>query len=77
MSTYNIGFYEDFAKIIYQISSNTHLIFSSDPTVNTEQTLHVYIQNGEFIPNFVPKSSLARFWYLTANLQVHVKYECA
>ena len=28
MSTHNIGFYEDLRKIIFQISSNTHLISS-------------------------------------------------
>ena len=30
MSTYNIGFYEDLTKIIFQLSSNTHLISFSD-----------------------------------------------
>ena len=30
MSTHNIGFYEDLTKIIFQISSNMHLISSSD-----------------------------------------------
>ena len=25
MSTHNIGFYEDLTKIIFQLSSNTHL----------------------------------------------------
>ena len=29
MSTHNIGFYEDLTKIIFQLSSNTHLISSS------------------------------------------------
>ena len=29
MSTQNIGFYEDLTKIIFQLSSNTHLISSS------------------------------------------------
>ena len=28
MSTHNIGFYEDLTKIIFQLSSNTHLISS-------------------------------------------------
>ena len=32
MSTYNIGFYEELTKIILQISSNTHIFSSSDPT---------------------------------------------
>ena len=30
MSTHNICFYEDLTKIIFQLSSNTHIIFSSD-----------------------------------------------
>ena len=29
MSTHNIGFYEDLTKIIFRLSSNTHLISSS------------------------------------------------
>ena len=29
MSTHNIGFYEDLTKIIFQLSSDTHLISSS------------------------------------------------
>ena len=29
MSTHNISFYEEMAKIIYQLSSNMHLISSS------------------------------------------------
>ena len=27
MSTHNIGFFEDLTKIIFELSSNTHLIF--------------------------------------------------
>ena len=30
MSTHNIGFYEDLTKIIFELSSNTHLISSAD-----------------------------------------------
>ena len=30
MSTHNIGFYEDLTKIIFQLSSDTHLISSSE-----------------------------------------------
>ena len=33
MSINNIGFYEDLTKIIFQLSSNTHLISSSDVIV--------------------------------------------
>ena len=29
MSIYNIGFYEDLTKIIFELSSNTHLISSA------------------------------------------------
>ena len=32
MSTHIIGFYEDLTKIIFQLSSNTQLISSSDLT---------------------------------------------
>ena len=34
MNTHNIGFYEEISKIIPKLSSNTHLISSSDD-VNT------------------------------------------
>ena len=30
MSTHNIGFYEDLTKIIFELSSNTHLNSSAD-----------------------------------------------
>ena len=30
MSTNNIGFYEDLTKIIFELSSNTHLISSAE-----------------------------------------------
>ena len=29
MSTHNIGFYEDLTKIIFELSSNTHLLSSA------------------------------------------------
>ena len=32
MSTHNIGFYEDLIKIIFELSSNTHLISSAVKT---------------------------------------------
>ena len=32
MSTHNIGFYEDLTKIIFELSSNTHLISSAGLT---------------------------------------------
>ena len=34
MSTYNMGFYEDLTKIIFQLSSNMHLISSSDSKIS-------------------------------------------
>ena len=37
MSTHNIGFYEDLTKIIFELSSNTHLISSADAS---DQGLH-------------------------------------
>ena len=33
MSTHNIGFYEDLTKIIFELSSNTHLISSAVSSV--------------------------------------------
>ena len=30
MSTHNIGFYEDLTKIIFELSSNTHLVSSAE-----------------------------------------------
>ena len=30
MSTHNIGFYEDLTKIIFELSTNTHLISSAE-----------------------------------------------
>ena len=41
MSTHNIGFYEDLTKIIFELSSNTHLISSAAkcrPRSNLSQT---------------------------------------
>ena len=39
MSTYNIGFYEDLTKTIFQISSNTH-VMSSSAAKGADQTAH-------------------------------------
>ena len=36
MSTHNIGFYEDLTKIIFELSSNMHLISSADTRVNPD-----------------------------------------
>ena len=40
MSTHNIGFYEDLTKIIFQLSSNKHLISSSKTHVIKHVFLH-------------------------------------
>ena len=34
MSTHNIGFYEDLTKIIFELSSNMHLISSAAEVYN-------------------------------------------
>ena len=36
MSTHNIGFYEDLTKIIFELSSNTHLISSAATHTHTK-----------------------------------------
>ena len=43
MSTHNIGFYEDLTKIIFELSSNTHLI-SSAVTVTISES-HFALQH--------------------------------
>ena len=40
MSTHNIGFYEELTKIIFELSSNTHLI-SSAGSRTIKQTLYL------------------------------------
>ena len=52
MSTHNIGFNEDLTKIIFQLSSNTHLISSSGLLLGlnqaqTEQSLHLTSRRNE------------------------------
>ena len=39
MSTHNIGFYEDLTKIIFELSSNTHLISSAARNCEQERNL--------------------------------------
>ena len=41
MSTHNIGFYEDLTKIIFELSSNTHLISSAAVDSWTRSTAQV------------------------------------
>ena len=59
MSTHNIGFYEDLTKIIFELSSNTHLICSSDshsfhvhsPT-SFRRFFFYFLVYGSYVPNF-------------------------
>ena len=47
MSTHNIGFYEDLTKTIFELSSNTHLIFSAAIlTADAEVRLHFHAVHG-------------------------------
>ena len=47
MSTNNIGFYGDLTKIIFELSSNTHLISSADTTyVNPSKKMFMYAENS-------------------------------
>ena len=50
MSTHNIGFYEDLTKIIFELSSNTHLISSAGfkhlRIKVTPSLLFTYSKNG-------------------------------
>ena len=46
MSTHNIGFYEDLTKIIFQLSSTMHLIFSSAKVLIKQQQLRLYFTFG-------------------------------
>ena len=39
MSTHNIGFYEDLTKIIFELSSNTHLISSAVTPTNIAEKI--------------------------------------
>ena len=40
-STHNTGFYEGMTKIIFQLSSNTHLVFSSASIVQNIRRDHI------------------------------------
>ena len=42
MSTHNIGFYGDLTKIIFELSSNTHLISSAD---QPSRPAHSFMEN--------------------------------
>ena len=52
MSTHNIGFYEDLTKIIFQLSSNKHLIsFSAKGFIATDQIRYFVIFKGSCLPH--------------------------
>ena len=46
MSTHNIDFYEDLTKIIFELSSNTHLISFAVTLTNVSFSLLVYKLDG-------------------------------
>ena len=46
MSTHNIGFYEDFTKIIFELSSKTHLISSAENLEFIRQWLILQIKEA-------------------------------
>ena len=47
MNTHNIGFYEDLTNIIFELSSNTHLISSAVTVLIAMDSLHKgpYVQS--------------------------------
>ena len=49
MSTHNIGFYEDLTKIIFELSSNTHLISSSErmPAIS-DRVQYLYVKRVSY-----------------------------
>ena len=59
MSTHNIGFYEGLTKVFFnyhQISSNTHLISSSEPYLfntrsETYSCIRIFIAMIRHVPN--------------------------
>ena len=55
MSTHTIGFYEDLTKIIFELSSNTHLISSADNTKFSASTSKIVYFSSPcaFIHNFI------------------------
>ena len=58
MSTNNIGFYEEMAKIIFQLSSNIHFICSSESVSK--------LTSGSFCDNIPPQK---RMYNLTESVQ--------
>ena len=60
MSTLNIGFYVDLTKIIFELSSNTHLISSA--AIATRELGHILLH----LPNFrIPKSGTGKDYNTT------------
>ena len=50
MSTHNIGFYEEVTKIIFQLSSNTHLIYYSIHSPSAQQKTVFSLKVGSSLP---------------------------
>ena len=51
MSTHNIGFYEDLTKIIFELSSNMHLLSSAGPYLHI--MLLPYVSKIPLNPTFI------------------------
>ena len=49
MSTHNIGFYEEMAKIIFQLSSNIHFICSSGHNIPLGWCVLMSLKNSGFL----------------------------
>ena len=66
MSTHNIGFDEDLTKVIFELSSNTHLISSAE---YTELRLSDILLDRTFYPNvaiiLIPAKNLQKGFSLT------------
>ena len=50
MSTHNIGFYEDLTKIIFELSSNTHLIYSAGICLMTSGSSNILVSLSLTLP---------------------------
>ena len=65
MSTHNIGFYEDLTKIIFELSSNTHLISSAGTLLSNKVSVQTDPPVGHTSVIYLP----LRFAYFTQKNQ--------
>ena len=61
MSTHNIVFYEDLTKIIFELSSNTHLISSAVLTFFLLYVIILQIEDGEIFATINQRDGMVRF----------------